>query len=233
MKPVVSGILPSPASLSEYRLIAAGLMALVAALLPLASVAKPIERQLPGSCQTLVEFELASLLDDAAEQREARWNRYYLDGQTAIARGDLRAALQAQCMALYQARSFDESDWRYAEALDELGRIHYLLEEYNQSEQAQGAAVAELLLTVGPQGKGPRTRNVRLFIERLGLVYAQQGRSELTAQLLDAPYAVFDLGYIPLDRQLARRLDWLVSEYLGLENFPAANELLALIAEIE
>jgi tetratricopeptide (TPR) repeat protein len=227
MKPVVANSSPQAA------ITLAAMALLVMALMPIASIAKAIDRQLPTACVTLIEFEQPGL-DDAVEQRrEANWNRYYRDGQVAISQGDLRAALQSQCLALNQARGFDESDWRFAETLDELGRIHYLLEEYNAAEDAQGAAVAELLLAVGPEDKGPDTRNVYLFIERLGLVYAQQGRSELTETMLAEPYTVFALGYIPLDNVLARRLDWLVSEYMGLENYRAANALMQLIAEIE
>ena len=202
-------------------------------LLPSATFAKPVERQLPTSCETLVEFQQVGLFDVPEDRLEASWNRYYRDGQAAITRGDLQAALQNQCFALSQSRGFDESDWRYAEALDELGRIHYLLEDYNASEEAQGAAVAELLLAVGPDDQGPPSRNVDLFIERLGLVYAQQGRSDLTQRLLNAPYLIFELGYLPFDRTLAQRLDWLASEYLGLEDFPAADALMQLSSEIE
>lgn len=208
-------------------------MLLCLALMPTAVMAKPVERALPAACETLVEFESVGLFEVPEERLEASWNGYYLEGQRAIAQGDLQAALRAQCFALNQARGFDEGDWRYAEALDELGRIHYLLEDYNASEQAQGAAVAELLLTVGPDDAGPPSRNVELFIERLGLVYRQQGRSELTGQLLQEPYRIFAHGYIPLDHELARRLDWLASEYLGLEDFVAADALMRLRAGIE
>ena len=72
-----------------------------------------------------------------------------------------------------------------------------------------------------------------MFIERLGRVYAEQGRSELTEKLKNYPYKIYEMGYIPLDSDLTRRLGWLVSEYLGLENLTASNDLLKLIDEIE
>ena len=46
-----------------------------------------------------------------------------------------------------------------------------------------------------------------------------------TAELERAPWRSFAAGYLPLDRQLAHRLDWLVSRYLLEENLAAAEEL--------
>ena len=102
----------------------------------------------------------------------------------------------------------------------------------------QGAAVAELLLAMGPHRSlkkppGCDAADVSLFTSRLGHVYERQGRTDLTQKLLLEPYRIFRLGYIPLTLELAERLDWLVSEYLGLENMSATDELLSLIAQIQ
>jgi len=209
------------------------LLGLLLTTVTINATAAPLDRPLLPSCQTTIDTAQLTLANIPDELSEASWNRYYSGGQSARIQGDLWSALDQMCLALYQARNFDARDWRFAETLDELGHINYLLEQYNDAELAQGAAVAEMLLTAGPKQTERMRRNVKLFIERLGLVYEQQGRSELTTQLIAAPQSIFDMGYIPLDQDLARRLDWLASEYLGLEQFDVANELLSLIAELD
>ena len=54
------------------------------------------------------------------------------------------------CLALVHAKNFAERDWRFAETLDELGLIYFMRGQFGESEKAQGAAVAELLLAAGP-----------------------------------------------------------------------------------
>lgn len=196
-------------------------------------VAKEIDRPKTASCRQFIDINSSELLIEIGDQREARWNKFYSEGMVAIYNSNYSLAKQKICHALDQAKGFDERDWRFAETLDELGRINYLLEQYDESEKAQGAAVAELLLTTGPSLKNQtKTRGVSLFISRLALVYQQQGRSELAEKLKQKPYKIFELGYIPLNKQLVKRLGWLVSEYLGAEDSNAANELFELIARI-
>ncbi len=201
--------------------------------LSIAQEAKEIGRSITPSCQTLMDYQ-QEISPPSTESSEASWNKHYRDGHSAIINGDLSLAEQQMCAALNQAKNFAERDWRFAETLDELGLIHFMLGQFNQSEKAQGAAVAELLLAAGPTTmRQTSTRKVSIFIERLGRVYAKQERSDLIEKLRNNPYKIYEMGYIPLDSDLARRLGWLVSEYLGLENLTASNELLQLIKEIK
>ncbi len=198
-----------------------------------ANVAKEVGRSITPACQTLIDYQ-EETLPPSTESSQASWNKHYRNGHTAIINGDLSLAEQEMCAALNQAKNFAERDWRFAETLDELGLIHFMLGQFNQSEKAQGAAVAELLLAAGPTTmRQTRTRKVSIFIERLGRVYAEQERNDLTEKLRNNPYKIYEMGYIPLDSNLARRLGWLVSEYLGLENLNASNELLKVIEEIK
>jgi hypothetical protein len=109
-----------------------------------------------------------------------------------------------------------------------------MLGDMERSEKAQGAAVAELLLAIGPtKVNQTKTRKVSYFIQRLGRIYEKQGRSDLTEKLAQRPHKIYELAYIPLDQKLAKRLGWLVSEYLGFEDIHASNDLLKLLESIE
>lgn len=184
------------------------------------------------SCQSFSYQQ--PILPDEVDVSESRWNKHYSDGHTAIRKGDYSFAEQEMCLALDQAINFGERDWRYAETLDELGLIYFMLGDFELSEKAQGAAVAELLLAIGPTKiNETKTRKVSYFIQRLGRIYDKQERSDLTEKLAKRPHRIYDLAYIPLDQKLAQRLGWLVSEYLGFEDIHASNDLLRLIESIQ
>ncbi len=215
------------------------LIALFAVSFPMLSVAEEVNtanevgRSITPSCQSLIAYQQPAV-SLSTELSEASWNKHYIVGHSSIINGDYSLAEQEMCLALVHAKNFAERDWRFAETLDELGLIHFMLGQFDESEKAQGAAVAELLLAAGPTTMWQTsTRKVSMFIERLSRVYAKQGRSDLTVKLKNNPYKIYEMGYIPLDSDLARRLGWLVSEYLGLENLTASNDLLKLIEEIK
>ena len=110
----------------------------------------------------------------------------------------------------------------------------------------QGAAVAEMLLAVGPGGEPPHgldgsqgavmrsecSSGVRVYTERLGWVFEKLPGNRSVEKLQQAPWGVFSAGYLPLDADLARRLEWLISRYLLQENLAAAEALTGLQREI-
>ena len=73
---------------------------------------------------------------------------------------------------------------------------------------------------------------VRVYTERLGWVFEQLPGNRSVAELQQAPWSVFSAGYLLLDRNLSRRLDWLISRYLLQENLTAAEALTDLQREI-
>ena len=180
--------------------------------------------------------------DCAGAESAASWNDAYRQGFVAIERGDAYAAQRRMCSALLAARVFDARDWRYAETLDELGRIAFDLGHYDRAERLQGAAIAEMLLAVGPHGEPLRDgetsaaspvredcrSGLRVYTTRLGWIHERvPGRLTVEA-LARAPWRIFAAGYLPLDAGLAARLEWLIARYLLEENLAAAEELTEL-----
>jgi len=188
-------------------------------------------RWLPESCRSLIELE-----EEAEPPRpaEARWNLHYRRGWDAIETRDLETAERSLCQALDAARSFGPGDLRFAETLDELGLVSYLRGDFAQAEAMQGAAVAEILLALGPPS-GELTAeqqdlcrsSVATYLTRLGWVFERQGRAGLMAGLERAPYLVLAMGYVPAEA-VASRLDWLISRYLLAEDMAAADWLAGL-----
>ena len=82
------------------------------------------------------------------------------------------------------------------------------------------------------RGRLAFSSSVRTYIGRLGTIHERQYRVPRTDELLEAPYRVFEKGYIPLDAAIARRLDWLISQYLLEEHMRAAEALASLESEI-
>jgi hypothetical protein len=174
------------------------------------------------------------------------WNQAYRDGIAAIENGALDIAEQEMCGAAFAARSFGPRDWRFAETLDELGLIAFTLRDFELAERVQGAAIAEMLLAVGPHGepfheKKPSDESpirpdcssgVRVYTTRLGWIHERVPARISTAEIGRAPWRVFVAGYLPLDSGLAKRLEWLISEYLLEENLVAADELTQLQRQI-
>jgi len=62
---------------------------------------------------------------------------------------------------------------------------------------------------------------------RLGWVFDRQGRGREIDALLRAPHLILARGYLPYD-SLRERLDWLIAQYLLLEDFDAADWLSSL-----
>jgi hypothetical protein len=186
----------------------------------------------------------ASVSDDA--NADSRWNEAYRQGLLAIQEGQFLQAESSMCLALRAARRFDPRDWRFSETLDELGLIAFELRDFELAEQVQGAAIAEMLLAVGPHGEplgdADLSRNkhiredcrsgVRVYTTRLGWIHEQlRGRISIDT-LNEEPWRIFAVGYLPLDVQLAKRLDWLIAQYLLLEDVAAADALAELQHEI-
>ena len=188
------------------------------------------ERWVPGRCLELLP---------ADTKVESSWNEAYRRGFNAIGRDEYDVAELEMCQALLAARRLGPRDWRFAETLDELGLIAFTLRDFELAEQVQGAAIAEMLLAVGPHGepfKGqeiseqspvrPDCRSgIGVYTTRLGWIHERTPGRITTSDLESAPWRVFPAGYLPLDAQLAKRLDWLISRYLLEENLVAADEL--------
>ena len=177
---------------------------------------------------------------------DSRWNVAYRHGWQAIEREAYVEAESAMCRALFAAREFDSRDWRFAETLDELGLIAFELRDFELAERVQGAAIAEMLLAVGPHGEPFREASaseqspirpdcrsgVRVYTTRLGWIHERSPGRVAVDALAREPWRIFEAGYLPLDSDLAGRLDWLVSQYLLEENLLAAETLSALQREI-
>ncbi|MDH3626697.1 MAG: hypothetical protein OEV00_07205 [Acidobacteriota bacterium] len=174
------------------------------------------------------------------------WNSAYRKALLAIEGGDYHAAEIAMCQALQAARRFDARDWRFAETLDELGRIAFELKDFELAERMEGAAIAEMLLATGPQGEPLRELDetnhaviredcrsgIGAYTTRLGWIHERIRGRITTTELEEAPWRVFAVGFVPLDRALAERLDWLVAQYLLQENVAAADGLATLQQEL-
>jgi len=181
-------------------------------------------RPIPPRCEDIASPDVVT----GPRKRERAWNRHYRTGFEAIEKGDLDLAEQELCDALVAARSFEARDWRFAETLDELGLVAYQRGDYEASAAAQGAAVVEMLLA-----KGPAAPEVELYASRLALPLAKLEKSTLAASIQEAPHRALEQGFVPLDARLADRLDWVVAEYLRLENMDAAREVGELIESLE
>jgi hypothetical protein len=209
---------------------------LLALFLVTLSPAVATERWVPQRCHELV-----------GEPPDESWNEPYDRGFRAIQREDFQEAEQEMCQALLLAREFEPRDWRFAETLDELGHVAFALRDFLLAEQFQGAAIAEMLLAVGPGGEPfadtkPSDRSpirsdcrsgIHSYTTRLGWIHNEtQGRIAID-KLQDEPWRIFSAGYLPLDRELAERLDWLISRYLLEEDIKAADALRELQRRID
>ena len=194
------------------------------------------QRWLPEACVLALGVECASAAGSGGreESDEARWNHFYRLGIEAIGSEDLEAAEISFCRALEAAGSFGPRDIRFAETLDELGLVGYLSADYARAEVMQGAAVAEMLLASGPPTgdlvetaeKSCRS-SVATYMVRLGWIFDRQGRGGEIDPLLRQPYRILERGYAP-NHSLPGRLDWLIAQYLLLEDFDAADQLSSL-----
>ncbi len=216
-------------------------LVLIGALLGGPTLADPPQRWTPEHCHEYPAMK-APARDDAAKH----WNDSYRRGFRAIERGEYDVAEREMCGALIAAREFGPRDWRFAETLDELGLIAFQLRDFELAERMQGAAIAEMLLAVGPHGEpqeelGESRRSVirpdcasgvRAYTDRLGWIYERSPGLTTTEAIRSEPWGIFAVGYIPLDGGLASRLNWLVSQYLLEENLDAADTLTALREEI-
>lgn len=204
-------------------------------LLGLPAVADP-PRWTPDHCLDYVAGT------DTDAEADRLWNRSYRQGFRAIERADYHAAEAEMCRALIVAREFGPRDWRFAETLDELGLIAFQLRDFDLAERMQGAAVAEMLLAVGPHGEPVQgldsskeavvrqdcNSGIRVYVERLGWIHEKMKGRTSTDELRHAPWTVFAAGYVALDSDLAQRLEWLISQYLLQENLDAAEALTGL-----
>lgn len=205
---------------------------LLGSLFGVTAAADAPARWIPEHCRT-------TIVTDSVNNG---WNDSYRQGLLEINAGQFVQAESSMCLALQSARRFEARDWRFSETLDELGLIAFELRDFQLAEQMQGAAIAEMLLAAGPGGEPlrdadlSRHRNIhedcrsgiRVYMTRLGWIHEQmRGRISID-ELNAAPWRVFAVGYLPLDSQLAERLDWLVAQYLLLENVDAADRLAEL-----
>ena len=190
---------------------------------------------LPESCVLALEVEPPQLSGEAdLDSDEARWNRSYRDGIDAIQAQDLAAAEISFCRALAAASEFAPGDIRFAETLDELGLVNFMSGDYAGAEAMQGAAVAEMLLALGPPTADLATAaekscrsSLATYMVRFGWVLDRQGRGDEIDLLMREPHRILERGYIPWD-SLVSRLDGLITQYLLLEDFAAADRLSAL-----
>lgn len=189
---------------------------------------------LPEACRPVLELAAAGAEDGADPSPEARWNRHYRQGWAAFQAQDLDSAERSLCQALDAARRFGPRDLRFAETLDELGLLHYLRGDDARAEAMQGAAAGEILLALGPPA-GDLTperidlgrSSVAIYLTRLGWIWERQGRTGRIEAFRRKPYLVLGEGYIPPD-SVSRRLDWLISRYLLMEDVSAADWLTEL-----
>ena len=202
------------------------------------------QRPFPEHC--LVHVADAGSGASAGTEADRLWNTSYREGFRAIEAGDYATAEREMCRALLAARDFGPRDWRFSETFDELGLIAFQFGEFERAERMQGAAVAEMLLAVGPGGVPPDlldttegtvmrpdcASGVRVYTERLGWVLEQLPGDRSAEEFQRAPWRVFAAGYLPLDADLAHRLEWLISQYLLQENLIAAEALTGLQREI-
>ena len=199
--------------------------------------AREDQRWLPEACRLALTVAHASTLDPK-QSDEALWNHFYRLGFKAIQEEDLESAETGFCRALEAARSFGPRDIRFAETLDELGLVRYLGGDDQGAEAMQGAAVAEMLLALGPPSEDLRETarkscrsSVAIYMVRLGWIFQRQGRGEEIKPLLQAPYRILGRGYVPYDSVLGR-LDGLIAQYLLIEDFGAADWLSSLRNEV-
>jgi len=199
----------------------------------------PGERWIPEHCLETTSDDPRPKSALRTSDSESRWNQFYQRGFRAIERGDHDAAEQEMCRALLAAHRFGPRDWRFAETLDELGLIAFTLRDFDLAERVQGAAIAEMLLAVGPHGEPFRNKSaseqapiredcrsgIRVYTTRLGWIHERVPGRITTSELGRAPWRTLAAGYLPLDAHLAKRLDWLVAQYLLEENLVAAEEL--------
>ena len=157
---------------------------------------------------------------------------------TPSANRDLEAAERHFCTALELAASFGPRDIRFAETLDELGLVSFLRGDYESAEAMQGAAVAEMLLAMGPPtedlactAERSCRSSVATYMVRLGWIFDRQGRGGEIDLLMREPHRILERGYVPYD-SLLDRLDGLIAQYLLIEDFAAADRLSSLRAEI-
>ena len=182
---------------------------------PLLAEAPP-QRHVPPECADA----LRGLAVPVAE-REREWNlRYAETYRSAAGEAPSEDGVARACSALALSAAFGARDWRFAETLDELGLIQYDRGRYEESARAQGMASAEILLA-----KGPAAPEVATYVGRLGFPLGRLGREKESAALVAAPHRLLLGGYVPLDAALAPRLEWLIGEYLRIENLAAADEL--------
>ncbi len=197
------------------------------------------QRWLPQTCVLTLDVERAVQdgVEDPDETNEARWNRFYRLGIDAIGNRDLEQARIDFCQALAATVSFGPRDIRFAETLDELGLVAFMSEDYETSEAMQGAAVAEMLLALGPPAenlcetaKKSCKSSVASYMTRLGWIFERQGRGGDIEPLMNQPHLILEKGYVPYD-SLRERLDWLIGRYLLDEDFAAADRLSTLRAD--
>lgn len=195
----------------------------------------PRPDRIPQACQDeLFGLEPAEPEIDH-ETEQALWNRLYLQGVIALTADDLPLARQSFCAALEPAASFGPRDWRFAETLDELGLTGFLDADLDFAETMQGAAVAEMLLALGPDtetsvprpGRQAKLSSVAIYADRLAWIHDRQGDARRADEARARPHRILDRGYIPLGRQ-HQRLDWLASQYLLDEDFATAAWILEL-----
>ncbi len=225
----------------SQRLSCFGLLIVLAAVAPTAGGQEAARgdsgadrRWLPNACVLTLDVESALAAEEPAQSDEARWNDFYRRGMAAFRSEDLEAAGTSFCLALEAAVSFGPRDVRFAETLDELGLVGYLREDYASSEAMQGAAVAEMLLALGPPAEdlaGAAQKSckssVATYMPRLGWIFERQGRAGEIEPLIAKPYRILGRGYVPYD-SLGGRLDWLIAQYLLAEDYAAADWLSSL-----
>ncbi|MEM8931279.1 MAG: hypothetical protein AAGE94_08890, partial [Acidobacteriota bacterium] len=104
--------------------------------------------------------------------------------------------------------------------------------DFEASESMQGAAASMMLLAAGPPEDTDLREAARKscksslanYVVRLGWIYDRQGRAEAIEPLIEQPYRLLALGYLP-DAVVLERLDWLISRYLLDEDYAAARTL--------
>jgi len=196
-------------------------------------------RPLPEGCRVSPR---PSLEENGFERSsDTRWNEHYLAAIGALTAENWEEAQRHFCAALAAAVDFGPRDWRFAETLDELGLVSFLSGDLELAEAMQGAAVAEMLLALGPavaefESPSParrgRVSSVAIYAGRLNFLYTRLGKTALVTETERMPHRVLARGYLPLDAALASRLDWLTSRYLLAEDFGTARWLSALRSEI-